>query len=51
MKVISKTLKPKKFVVKEIRICLICGSNKISSNKFTIYCKDCGALNFYESLV
>ncbi len=40
--------KPKKFVGKLIRICLNCGSEKISSNKYTIMCTACGALNFYK---
>ena len=36
------------FVGNLIRIRLTWGSKKISSNKYTILCKDCGALNFYE---
>ena len=48
MEIINMGLKPKKFVGHLIRVCLNCGSEKISSNKFTILCKACGALNFYE---
>jgi len=40
--------KPKKFVGKLITICITCGSEKISSNKYTILCKACGTHNFYE---
>ncbi len=40
--------KPKKFVGKLIRICITCGSEKISSNKYTTLCTACGAINFYE---
>jgi len=50
LKIIHKRLKPKKFAVKLIRICLTCGSEKISSNKYTIMCTACGALNFYEGV-
>ncbi len=40
--------KTKKFVGKLITICITCGSEKISSNKYTILCKACSTLNFYE---
>jgi len=50
MKIINIGLEPKKFVGHLIRVCLNCGSEKISSNKFTILCKACGALNFYEGV-
>jgi len=45
---IYKLLKEKKFVTKQIQICINCGSANISSNQYTLYCKDCGTLNFYE---
>jgi len=45
-----KILKPKKFVGKLIRICITCGSEKISSNKYVILCKACGTHNFYEGV-
>jgi len=48
MKVIYRRFKPKKFAGHLIRVCLTCGSEKISSNKYTILCTACGALNFYE---
>ncbi len=48
MKIAEKRLKPKKFVGKLIGICLTCGSEKISSNQYTILCTACGTLNFYE---
>ncbi len=50
MKIINKGLKPKKFAGHLIRVCLTCGSEKISSNKYTILCTACGALNFYEGV-
>jgi len=50
MEIIKMGLKPKKFAVKLIRICLTCGSKKISSNEYTIMCTACGALNFYEEV-
>ena len=43
-----KNQKEKKFVHKDILICISCGSEKISHFDFTIYCKNCGDLNFYE---
>ncbi len=45
---IDKEFKIKEFVGKLIRICLVCGSEQISSNKYTILCKACDTLNFYE---
>ncbi len=45
---IYKLVKEKKFVTKQIQICINCGSANISRNQHTLYCKDCGALNFYE---
>ncbi len=48
MKTTEKRLKPKKFTGNLMRICITCGSEKISHIDFTIYCKNCGALNFYE---
>ncbi len=45
---IYKLVKEKKFVTKQIQICINCGSANISRNQYTLYCKDCGALNFYE---
>ncbi len=50
MGIAKKRLKPKKFVGKLIGICLTCGSEKTSSNQYTILCKACGALNFYEGV-
>jgi len=50
MKITFENSKPKKFAVKLIRICLTCGSEKISSNEYTIMCTACGALNFYEGV-
>ena len=44
----QKQLKEKKFVTKRIRICISCGSEKTTNSDFTVYCSDCGALNFYE---
>jgi len=44
-----KNQKEKKFVHKEIVICISCGSEKILHIDFTIYCKNCGSLNFYEA--
>jgi len=40
--------KEKKFVNKNIIICISCGNEKISHSQFTIHCKNCGSLNFYE---
>lgn len=48
MKTIYKTLKPKKLVGKQIKICIRCGNDKISTSDFTIVCNVCDALNFYE---
>ncbi len=43
-----KNQKEKKFVHKDIVICISCGSENISHIDFTIYCKNCGSLNFFE---
>jgi len=48
METIHKQFKTKKFLRPQIKICINCGSKKISANQFTIQCVDCGALNFYE---
>ena len=45
---IYKGLKEKKFVTKQIQICINCGSANISRNQYTLHCNDCGTLNFYE---
>ena len=50
MKKTTYRQKPKKFVGKLIGICLTCGSEKTSSNQYTILCKACGTLNFYEGV-
>ncbi len=47
---INKRFKEKKFVKKQIQICINCGSKNASFNQFTLYCNDCGALNFYETV-
>ncbi len=39
---------PKKLVGKLITICITCGSEKISSNKYAILCEACGTHNFCE---
>ena len=44
----NKQTKEKKFVRKQIQICINCGSSNTDSSDFTLYCNDCGALNFYE---
>jgi len=41
---------PKMFVGKLITICITCGSEKISSNKYMILCEACGTHNFYEGV-
>ena len=48
MKVTYNKLKAKKFVGKLVRICLTCGSEKVSSNMYTILCKAYGRIDFYE---
>ncbi len=45
-----KRFKEKLFVAKLVSICLNCGSTKITHNQYTIFCNDCGALNFYEAV-
>ena len=48
MKPNYKISKEKKFVNKDIFICINCGSDKISHNDYTLYCNECESLNFYE---
>jgi len=48
MQIELKRFKEKKFVQQPIRICITCGSDQTTSNQYTLYCKNCGALNFYE---
>ncbi len=50
MQIELKRFKEKQFVAKLVSICLNCGSTKITHNQYTIFCKDCGALNFYEAV-
>ena len=50
MEIIHKQFKTKKFLRPQIKICINCGSKKISANQFTIQCMDCSALNFYEAI-
>ncbi len=50
MEIIYKQLREKKFLRRLIKICINCGSKKVSANQFTIQCMDCGALNFYEEI-
>ena len=50
MEQVLKRFRDKKFVTKLVRICINCGSGKITFNQYTIYCKDCGRLNFYEAI-
>jgi len=47
---IDMGFKIKEFVGNLIRICLVCGSGKISSNKYTILCNACGAQTFHEGV-
>ncbi len=46
MKIIYKHEKEKKFINKNIFICITCGSDKISHSEYTVSCQECGALNF-----
>jgi len=48
MKRIYKLEREKKFINKNIFICITCGSEKISHSDYTVSCQECGALNFYE---
>jgi len=51
MKINYKISKEKKFVNKDIFICISCGSDNISYNDYTLHCNECDSLNFYEVAV
>ncbi len=50
MQIELKRFKEKSFAAKLVSICLNCGSTKIIHNQYTIFCNDCGALNFFEAV-
>jgi len=51
MKLNYKISKEKKFVNKDIFICINCGSDNISHSDYTLHCNECDSLNFYEVAV
>lgn len=44
----NKIQKEKKFVNKDVFICIHCGSDQISHSDYTLHCSECDSLNFYE---
>ena len=48
---VYKIAKERKFVNQKIMICVFCGSDEISHNNYTIHCKSCDRINFYEVAV
>ena len=50
MRIRTRQLKTKKLISKFVKICVNCGSDKISFSKFTLYCKRCGSLHFFEGI-
>jgi len=50
MKQQIKLFKEKKFLKKDIKICISCGGDELSLSKYTLHCRQCGHLNFYEAV-